>query len=176
MWTSDSDYLAQFWLSGPWKLVVWKNSCSQFLICFIGINPTIDAARKSFPLLAEAIEALRPVAEANKENVLLLNDASLDELLECVSTADKYYKSHYSYNLGKTSLVASHCIECAVACSKKPSLFGRGCGQKHTEVCEYCQLVPNIVRVLERYLNWIEEEQLLPLLKIQVPKFKKYIS
>ena len=125
--------------------------------------------------------------------------------------------------MGQTSNIASHCIQCAVACSKKPSLFGRGCGQAHTDTCDFCQLVPDIVRyvlglfgplshffslsqpfcqfwtlfgvprtivaavmpilvhlatepefwpflcrVLERFLIWIEEKQLLPLLKIQM--------
>ena len=131
--------------------------------------------------------------------------------------------NNFSYNLGQTSNIASHCIQCAVACSKKPSLFGRGCGQAHTDTCDFCQLVPDIVRyvlglfgplshffslsqpfcqfwtlfgvprtivaavmpilvhlatepefwpflcrVLERFLIWIEEKQLLPLLKIQM--------
>ena len=112
----------------------------------LGINPTIDHARNSFPLLAKAIEALRPVVDENLTDFLHLNHTSLDKLLECVYTADKYFKNHFSYNLGETSNVASHCIQCAVACGKKPAWFGRGCGQAHTDTCEFCQLVPDIVR------------------------------
>ena len=75
------------------------------------------------------------------------------------------------YNLGETSTCASHCISCATACTKSPLFFGRGCGKVHNDTCEYCQLVPDVVRSLEHFLNSIEGKAELPLLQIQMLRY-----
>ena len=83
----------------------------------------------------------------------------------------EWSNSHFVYNLGETSTCASHCISCAAACTKSPLSFGRGCGQVHIDTCQYCQLVPDIVRTLEHFLNSIEGKDVLPLLQIQMLRY-----
>ena len=92
-------FLAPFgWFRPLWSIC--SERISRFLPLkfphlLLGINPTVDHARNSFPLLAKAIEALRPVVDENLNDFLHLNDTSLDKLLECVNTADKYFKNHF---------------------------------------------------------------------------------
>ena len=43
----------------------------------------------------------------------LITDSNLDQLMHCIETAQKYFRSHYVYNLELESACASHwCVWC----------------------------------------------------------------
>ena len=144
------------------------------LICFIsGINPKVEDMNKSFPRLEKIVEGLRKLA--GKDELPNLTHENLDELIKCIKASEKYFKGHYAYDLGETSPCISHCMACLTATlePKESVTFGSGCGKRHTEICEFCEMVPNIVRSLEHFLNIIEAgdyEDFGPL-KIQMMRF-----
>ena len=89
------------------------------------------------------------------------NQEDFDILTDCLAAAEKYLKSHYVYNLKLHSKVASHCLSHCLS-DVKTKEFSHSCGEEHNEVCENCQLIPDIVQVLEGVLKTLKDSNHFP--------------
>ena len=84
-----------------------------------GVNATVEESRKAFTRLTKVLEEFQPLVAQNR--LPGLNDELLDNLMQSVSTASRYFKSHYIYNLSKESKVASYCISCCSSDGRNPT-------------------------------------------------------
>ena len=65
-----------------------------------------------------------------------------------------HFSQHFSVSQQKLEVEIAYMkrtkfsIACASSSPKQPNLFGKGCGKSHTEICDWCQLIPDVVRIL----------------------------
>ena len=68
------------------------------------INQAIDDAKRGFEALVRVINNIKPVASQ------IFGSEKLDNLLDALFIAQRYYKTHFQFHLSKDSSTASHCI------------------------------------------------------------------
>ena len=119
-----------------------------------GINFLVEESNKAFRTLERIIKDLSAVM--NEE----YSEDDFAILLSAVRIAQKYYKSHYIYNLSKHNVVASHCLQ--HSCSDpEDSDFQTSCHEDHEGDCDWCKLIPDIMRVLEFMLPYFLEHKII---------------
>ena len=122
-----------------------------------GINATVEEANEAMKALEKLMGDLQEAAVSKNH----YKQESFDSLFESLRAAQKYYKSHYCFNLEPHSSVASHCLKHGLSDPEEDG-FQEKCTEDHPEICENCQLIPNIVQCLEGVLKTLDDAKDLP--------------
>ena len=83
-------------------------------------------------------------------------EEDFERLTDSLAAAEKYYKSHFTLNLRKHSRVASHCLSHGLSDDNKAE-FSSPCDEDHTEICDNCMIVPDLIQVIEGILQTLKD-------------------
>ena len=72
-----------------------------------------------------------------------------------MSTAERYIKHHFVYNLEEFSNCATHCISFATSDADKKE-FSTDCSVEHDQKCDYCELLPQVIQTIRAILEELE--------------------
>ncbi len=110
-------------------------------ICRVaGLNPYQEAAQRSFKDLLSVVHTLR-------ENGL--DDETGKAMEAAVNIANSYIHSHFRYNLGMESEVATHCVSFALSDPTcQDDEYRRACSIEHSRRCLHCDAVQEIFKRL----------------------------
>ena len=117
-----------------------------------GINATVEESREAFQTLSGLLKDLAPCAIQTGN----YTEEDFENLTDALAAAEKYYKSHFVLNLRKHSKIGSHCLSHALSDEKRDD-FSSPCDEEHTDICENCMIVPDLIQVLEGVLQTLKD-------------------
>ena len=117
----------------------------------------MEEAKEAFEKLTSLVNLLaKPAVEKYH-----FQPEDFENLSDNIVSAQKYLKSNYVFNLRMHSKIASHCLSNCLSDPKNKQFFVQ-CEEDHEEVCENCQLVPEIVQALEGVLQTLKDSNDMP--------------
>ena len=126
-----------------------------------GVDNTAELAQRSFKRLGEILDKLHKEADLQPE--------FYKNLSSCLSNAQTYLRSHYSYNLDMFAKCRSHCISWLCSDDKNQE-FDQVCEKdgNHLDSCHHCHQLPELMQCINGVVHDTYVQQ-----KIDAPTYQE---